>query len=150
MFCNTTGKTVYPTAGEARAAIQGQRRDGKTNVDLFVYECGDHFHLSKQVQLNAKRPRPQTRAPKAEPMITKAEFRHLKNRVKDLGRQIANDELKALRQELKRLEPTFAADIRWLAENALATAIALDMKADMLDSLRAASALADRHFATRN
>ncbi len=62
------------------------------------------------------------------------------------GAEIDQDNRKRVRQ----CSDIIAPDLRWLAEDALATAIAADLMADMVDSARAASVLADHHFATRN
>jgi hypothetical protein len=84
------GKTEYATEGQARSAIRGMRRQGKVGVDLRVYSCGDHFHLSKQASIASKVTKPHAlkyRGP--EPLLlTKAEIRHTKNRLADLGRII--------------------------------------------------------------
>lgn len=85
-------------------------RGGKDQRDLNAYRCpeceGEVWHLGRSYR-TAKEIAQQTR-------VTKAEVRHLKNRVDNLGRQIANEELKAAKKKLAELAPIVAEDRDWL------------------------------------
>lgn len=84
------GKTIYKTEGEARSAIRGMRLQGKKAAgDLRIYSCGLHFHLTRQASITAKVTKPRAQENRTEPLpLTKAEIRHTKNRLADIGRQI--------------------------------------------------------------
>lgn len=83
-------------------------RGGKDQRDLNAYRCSEceGWHLGRSYR-TAKEIAQQTR-------VTKAEVRHLKNRVDDLGRQIANEEWKAAKKKLVELAPIVAEDREWL------------------------------------
>lgn len=100
MPCNgRKNKKFFLTRQRAEQEVKKARHYG---CNFYVYACGDHFHLA-----TVKKPKP-TSTP------TKAEIRHLKNRVADVGRQIANEEWKAAKKKVAELAPIVAEDREWL------------------------------------
>lgn len=116
MFCAKEGKTIYRTIGEARAAIRGRKADGRaTTNDLHVYQCGDHFHLTKQVLVKGKYTVPKLKVRKTDGTVSDGEWRNIRNRVADLTRQFAKEEDRNNRKRFQELNRIVAEDKLWLA-----------------------------------
>jgi hypothetical protein len=105
-------KIPYPTE---RAALDAKKvhkkfRGGQGRRDLKAYRCpeceGEVWHLGRSYR-TAKEIAQQTR-------VSKSEVRLLRNRVEDVGRQIANEELKEARKKVRELAPIVAEDREWL------------------------------------
>jgi len=80
-------------------------RDIRTLQAYYCPECGG-FHLGHAYKTS--------RAIASLTRVTNAEWRHLKNRAADLGRQIAKDDARAARRKVAELAPVIAADQIWL------------------------------------
>ena len=93
-------KKQFLTRADAERQVQNAKKSG---LNLYAYKCScSYWHLATV----KKAPKP------AE--ITSAEWRHIKNRVADLGRQIAADELRAAKKKVRDLAPVIAEDKLWL------------------------------------
>lgn len=100
MNCRTKkAKKIFPTRADAERAV---RKANNRGWHLYAYACGDHFHLATV-----------KKAPKLAEM-TNAEWKHIKNRVADLGKRLVNEETRAARKRVRELAPVIEADREWL------------------------------------
>lgn len=94
-------KKQFLTRADAERQVQNAKKGG---VNLYAYQCScSYWHLA------TVKPKPKSFA------VTDGEWRNIKHRVSDLGRQIANDELKEARKKVRELAPVVAEDKLWLA-----------------------------------
>ena len=93
-------KKSWPTQAEAEDEARKANRRGWS---LYVYRCPgtNHFHLA-----TLKKSKPTG--------MTNAEWKHIRNRVADLGRQIANEDIRAAKKKVAELTPIVAEDREWL------------------------------------
>ena len=122
-------KKLFLTRADAERQVQNAKRSG---VDLYAYKCScGYWHLA-------------TVKAKAKPAaITNAEWKHIKNRVADLGRQIANEDIRAAKKKVAELAPVVAEDRERLRRMK-------DAAESLAGDLRAIQRMIDDHFKPRN
>lgn len=50
-ICEKTGKTIFRSSHEGRAALMGQLKSKR----IRVYRCGAHFHVTKEANTSLKK-----------------------------------------------------------------------------------------------
>jgi len=116
-------KKPFLTRADAEREVRNAKQSG---LNLYAYECScGYWHLAT------------VKKPKAKPAeITSAEWKHIRNRIADVGRQIARDEIRAAKKKVAELAPVVAEDKLWLlalqdaAEYHIACAEALNRMLD--------------------
>lgn len=94
-------KKLFLTRADAEREVRNAKKNG---LNLYAYQCScTYWHLAT---VKDKPTKP------AE--MTNAEWKHIKNRVADLGRQIAAEDIRAAKQKVRELAPVVAEDREWL------------------------------------
>jgi hypothetical protein len=129
VFVCPHGKVCYASQQSAERAA---KKLGRKFLSAYACPLGDrnHWHLTKQKQGVRKMDE-----------FTAAEQRHLKNKLADLGRQIANEADRHNRATAKRQAADIAEFNRKQAEQAVRDKAHADRLADLQDTLRIAAAL---------